>query len=45
MIFNDFYAFPAAFLSFVFLLSAELLERYLFFRAVVSLPLLGRQTK
>ena len=45
MIFNNFYAFPAAFLSFVFLLSAELLERYLFFRAVVSLPLLGRQTK
>lgn len=43
MVFNNFYVFPAAFLSLAFLVGAELLERYLFFRAVVSLPLLGRQ--
>jgi hypothetical protein len=45
MIASDFYALPAAFLSLALLCGAEFLERYLFFRAVVPLPLLGREFK
>ena len=45
MMLNNFYAFSASFLSLALLLGAELLERYLFFRAVVPLPLLGRKVK
>ena len=43
MMVNNFYALPASFLSLALLLGGELLERYLFFRAVVPLPLLGRK--
>jgi DMSO reductase anchor subunit len=45
MMFNNFYALPASFFSLALLLGGELLERYLFFRAVVSLPMLARQVK
>lgn len=45
MMFNNFYALPASFFSLALLLGGELLERYLFFRAVVSLPMLARQAK
>lgn len=45
MIFNNLYILPAVCLGVAVLLGAEFLERYLFFRAVVPLQLLGQKPK